>query len=78
MPDDTTLVTGSFQAVTGLYVGPADDPVPVGPLTAATPSVIGGVLEGAAVANATNTTDVITNFNALLTSLRASGAIASS
>lgn len=75
---EQTRVTSSFHADQGFTTGDPANPTPVGPLVPATPSVLGGVLEGAAVANATNTTDVITNFNALLASLRASGAIATS
>lgn len=46
--------------------------------TLATPTgaVRGGVLQGAAVADATSETDVVAQFNALLTSLRTSGVIA--
>lgn len=43
---------------------------------AAGPATLGLVLEGAAVADATDALTVITQFNALLASLRASGAIA--
>lgn len=46
-------------------------------LPAATATVLGGVKEGAAVAPATDATDVITQLNALLTSLEAAGVIAS-
>lgn len=43
---------------------------------AATASAVGGVKVGGVVADATDTTDVITQLNALLTALRTSGAIA--
>ena len=48
----------------------------VGGLPAATSALAGGVLEGAAVVNATDAATAITQLNALLASLRASGAIA--
>lgn len=46
------------------------------PAPDASPTEKGVVLQGVAVTDATDGTDVITNFNALLTSLRDAGVIA--
>lgn len=45
------------------------------PYAEATDSVVGGVLKAAAVDKATDGTDVITQFNALIDALVASGAL---
>lgn len=71
-----TRTVSTFQADGGLTYGDPDNPTVVG--AAATETDAGVVLQGVAVANATDTTDVITQLNALLASLRTSGAIASS
>ena len=72
----TIALTGGATA-SGSFNGSANLSLAV---TLATPtgSVRGGVLQGAAVADATDETDVVAQFNALLASLRAAGVIAAS
>lgn len=57
--------------VQGTPVSAADYELP-----AAAAETLGGVLQGAVVADAVDTDDIVAQFNALLTSLRAAGTIA--
>lgn len=70
----TFALTGGATGTSGAFTGAANASIPV---VLATPgaSLRGGVLQGAAVANATDEASAVTQLNALLASLRASGAI---
>lgn len=70
----TFSLTGGATGTSAAFTGAANATIAV---TLATPTatVRGGVLAGAAVANATDEASAITQLNALLASLRASGAL---
>lgn len=71
-----TRYTDEIHSDVGFTVGDPDNPTPVGPLAAATKTVIGGVLEMPLTPNLT-AAPTQTDFNNLLAALRAAGMMSS-